>query len=66
MALDPETFDALVDHVRRFVTERLRPLPKNLESGDAPISRIGGYFQLRPAPVRPRPGGRNRITARVR
>ena len=26
MALDPETFDALIDTVRRFVAERLRPL----------------------------------------
>ena len=25
MALDPETFDALIDGIRRFVTERLRP-----------------------------------------
>ncbi len=35
MALDPETFDALVDHVRRFVTERLRPLEGDIESADA-------------------------------
>lgn len=35
MALDPETFDALVDHVRRFVTERLRPLEGEIENADA-------------------------------
>ncbi len=35
MALDPETFDALVDHVRRFVTERLRPLEGEVEAADA-------------------------------
>lgn len=35
MALDPETFDALVDHVRRFVTERLRPLEGDIEIADA-------------------------------
>nr|WP_315458285.1 acyl-CoA dehydrogenase family protein [uncultured Sphingorhabdus sp.] len=35
MALDPETFDALVDHVRRFVTERLRPLEGDIETADA-------------------------------
>lgn len=35
MALDPETFDALLDHVRRFVTERLRPLEGDVESADA-------------------------------
>lgn len=34
MALDPETFDALVDHVRRFVTERLRPLEGEVEAAD--------------------------------
>lgn len=35
MVLDPETFDALVDHVRRFVTERLRPLEGDIETADA-------------------------------
>ncbi len=35
MALDSETFDALLDHVRRFVTERLRPLEGDVESADA-------------------------------
>ena len=35
MALDPETFDALIDMVRRFVTERLRPLEGAVEEADA-------------------------------
>ncbi len=35
MALDPETFDALIDTVRRFVTERLRPLEAAVEEADA-------------------------------
>ncbi|MES2046085.1 MAG: acyl-CoA dehydrogenase family protein [Pseudomonadota bacterium] len=35
MALDPETFDALIDMVRRFVTERLRPLEAQVEADDA-------------------------------
>jgi acyl-CoA dehydrogenase len=35
MALDPETFDALIDIVRRFVTERLRPLEGEVEAADA-------------------------------
>lgn len=35
MALDPETFDALIDTVRRFVTERLRPLESEVEAADA-------------------------------
>ena len=35
MALDPETFDALIDTVRRFVAERLRPLEARVESDDA-------------------------------
>ncbi len=35
MALDPETFDALIDGVRRFVTERLRPLEGQVEADDA-------------------------------
>lgn len=35
MALDPETFDALIDQVRRFVAERLRPLEAQVESDDA-------------------------------
>ncbi|MGL4313319.1 MAG: acyl-CoA dehydrogenase family protein [Sphingomonas sp.] len=35
MALDPETFEALIDTVRRFVTERLRPLEAQIEADDA-------------------------------
>ncbi|USU05055.1 acyl-CoA dehydrogenase family protein [Sphingomonadaceae bacterium OTU29LAMAA1] len=35
MALDPETFDALIDTVRRFVAERLRPLEADVETADA-------------------------------
>lgn len=35
MALDPETFDALIDTVRRFVAERLRPLEAEVEEADA-------------------------------
>ncbi|HEU0066435.1 MAG TPA: acyl-CoA dehydrogenase family protein [Sphingomonas sp.] len=35
MPLDPETFDALIDGVRRFVTERLRPLEAQVEEDDA-------------------------------
>ncbi len=35
MALDAETFDALIDTVRRFVAERLRPLEAQVEAEDA-------------------------------
>jgi acyl-CoA dehydrogenase len=35
MALDADTFDALIDAVRRFVAERLRPLEAQVESDDA-------------------------------
>ncbi len=35
MALDPETFDALIETVRRFVAERLRPLEAQVEADDA-------------------------------
>jgi acyl-CoA dehydrogenase len=42
MPLDPETFDALIDTVRRFVTERLRPLEAVVEEADAiPAEVIG-------------------------
>jgi acyl-CoA dehydrogenase len=34
MALDPEIFDALIDTIRRFVTERLRPLEAAVEEAD--------------------------------
>ncbi|SEL82616.1 acyl-CoA dehydrogenase [Sphingomonas palmae] len=35
MALDTETFDALIDHLRRFVADRLRPLESEVEANDA-------------------------------
>jgi len=35
MALDPETFDQLIDAIRRFVRERLRPLEGEVEANDA-------------------------------
>ncbi|HVI99718.1 MAG TPA: acyl-CoA dehydrogenase family protein [Sphingomonas sp.] len=35
MPLDPETFDALIGTVRRFVAERLRPLEAQVEAADA-------------------------------
>ena len=35
MALDPDTFDALIDAIRRFVAERLRPLEAAVEAADA-------------------------------
>ncbi len=35
MALDTETFDALIDHLRRFVADRLRPLEGEVEANDA-------------------------------
>ena len=35
MALDQETFDQLIGTVRRFVTERLRPLEAQVEQDDA-------------------------------
>jgi acyl-CoA dehydrogenase len=35
MALDAETFDALIETVRRFVTDRLRPLEAQVEADDA-------------------------------
>ena len=35
MALDPETFDALIDTIRRFVAERLRPREGDVEANDA-------------------------------
>src|SRR4051812_50136226 len=34
MSLDPETFDALIDTVRRFVAERLRPLEERVAEDD--------------------------------
>ena len=40
MALDPETFDALIETVRRFTAERLRPLEAQVEADDAIPSEI--------------------------
>ena len=40
MSLDAETFDALLDTVRRFVTERLRPLEARVEADDAVPAEI--------------------------
>ena len=34
MALDPETFDALIETIRRFVAERLRPLENRIADED--------------------------------
>jgi acyl-CoA dehydrogenase len=34
MALDPETFEALLDTIRRFVAERLRPLEERVDRED--------------------------------
>jgi acyl-CoA dehydrogenase len=42
MALDPETLDALVDTIRRFVAERLRPLEAQVaEADEVPDSLVG-------------------------
>ncbi|URD60747.1 acyl-CoA dehydrogenase family protein [Sphingomonas sp. KRR8] len=35
MSLDPEVFEALLESVRRFVRERLRPLEADVEAADA-------------------------------
>ncbi|MBO9713166.1 acyl-CoA dehydrogenase family protein [Sphingomonas sp.] len=35
MALDAEVFEALIDTIRRFVSERLRPLEAEVEAADA-------------------------------
>lgn len=56
MALDAETFDALIEGVRRFVTDRLRPLEAEVEADDAvpaPVvaeMREMGLFGLSIAP----------------
>ena len=34
MPLDPETFDALIETIRRFVAERLRPLEEKVAEED--------------------------------
>jgi acyl-CoA dehydrogenase len=40
MALDPEIFDTLIDTIRRFVAERLRPLEAEVEANDAVPSDV--------------------------
>jgi acyl-CoA dehydrogenase len=40
MALDPESFDLLLDTVRRYVRERLRPLEERVERDDAVPAEI--------------------------
>jgi len=45
MALDAETFDALIDTVRRFVAERLRPLEAQVEAEDAIPAEIIGEMR---------------------
>ncbi|OYY89283.1 MAG: acyl-CoA dehydrogenase [Sphingomonas sp. 28-66-16] len=45
MALDAETFDALIDTVRRFVSERLRPLEAQVEADDAIPADIVGEMR---------------------
>jgi acyl-CoA dehydrogenase len=40
MPLDPETFDALIDTIRRFVAERLRPLEEKIAEEDEVPSQI--------------------------
>ncbi|MBB5684641.1 acyl-CoA dehydrogenase family protein [Sphingobium boeckii] len=47
MALDPETFDALIETIRRFVTERLRPLEAQVgEEDELPAALIEEMRQL--------------------
>ena len=56
MALDTETFDALIDMIQRFVTERLRPREAEVaESDDIPADLVAemkemGLFGLSIAP----------------
>ncbi|RYD98353.1 MAG: acyl-CoA dehydrogenase, partial [Sphingomonadales bacterium] len=40
MALDPEIFDTLIETIRRFVAERLRPLEGEVEEADAVPAHI--------------------------
>ncbi len=47
MALDTETFDALIDTIRRFVTETLRPREAEVaESDDIPADLVAGMKAL--------------------
>jgi acyl-CoA dehydrogenase len=46
MPLDPETFDALIDTVRRFVAERLRPLEERVAEEDEVPDDIVGEMRV--------------------
>ena len=45
MPLDPETFDALIDTVRRFVAERLRPLEAKVADDDEVPEAVVGEMR---------------------
>ena len=45
MPLDPETFDALIDSVRRFVAERLRPLEAKVAGDDEVPEAVVGEMR---------------------
>ena len=47
MALDPDTFEALIDTVRRFVAERLRPLEDRVaEDDEVPDAIVGEMREM--------------------
>jgi acyl-CoA dehydrogenase len=47
MALDAETFDALIDIIRRFVAEKLRPREAEVaESDDIPADLVAGMKEM--------------------
>jgi acyl-CoA dehydrogenase len=47
MALDAETFDALIDMIRRFVAEKLRPREAEVaESDDIPADLVAGMKEM--------------------
>ena len=47
MSLDPETFDALIDMIRRFVAEKLRPREAEVaESDDIPADLVAGMKEM--------------------
>jgi acyl-CoA dehydrogenase len=45
MPLDPDTFDALIATVRRYVAERLRPLEEQVERDDAMPDEVVGEMR---------------------
>jgi acyl-CoA dehydrogenase len=45
MPLDPEIFEALIDTVRRYVAERLRPLEEQVERDDAMPDEVVGEMR---------------------